>query len=326
MSNLRRILVPVDFSTQGSQALRYGCALARQAGADVYLLHVVQDFPSPGVDDRGMTARAAADFLDEVEEGAVEALSHVPSPTVSRGVTVFRRTIIGSPWEEIVAFAKSNDIDLICVGTHGRSGFKRMVLGSVAEKVVQHADCDVLVVRTPEREFIHQDQESVALRRILVPTDFSDSSRLAIDEGSRWASQFQAELDLLHVVEDNSPSVAQMNLAHPVFQSYYHDLVRTGEQQLNEVGTSGLPAESVRRKVVVGDPIDKINDYAAEHTIDLIVMGTHGRRGPSHWMMGSVAERVVRSAPCPVLVVRSSKSAEDRLKSSVRELARATSI
>jgi nucleotide-binding universal stress UspA family protein len=120
--------------------------------------------------------------------------------------------------------------------------------------------------------------------------------------------------------------VAQMNLAHPVFQSYYHELVRNGEQQLNGLGLSDPSPEAIHRKVAVGDPIERITDYAAEHTVDLVVMGTHGRRGPSHWMIGSVAERVVRSAPCPVLVVRSSGRSGDRVKRSVRELARPTAV
>jgi nucleotide-binding universal stress UspA family protein len=273
-----------------------------------------------------MSAKAAADSLGEFEEEACEALSHVPSTTVSKGLKIFRQTAIGSPWQEIVEFAKSHQIDLICLGTHGRSGFKRMFLGSVAEKVVQHAGCDVLVVRSPERDFIDPVQESLTLSRILVPTDFSESSRSAIDEGGSWAASFQAELHLLHVVEDNSPSVAQMNLAYPVFQSYYHELVKNAQQQLDGVSVSGLPPEPIQRKVAVGDPRDRINGYAAEHAIDLIVMGTHGRRGPSHWMIGSVAERVVRTAPCPVLVVRLAGAADDRVKTSAQETLRATSV
>jgi nucleotide-binding universal stress UspA family protein len=304
VSNIKRVLVPVDFSEQASRALQYGCALARENGGQVYLLHVVQDFEPIGLSGGGMSAKAAADYLGECEERATETLSHLSSAALSRGVTTLRRIVIGSPWEQICEFAKSTDIDLICLGTHGRSGFKRVILGSVAEKVVQHAGCDVLVVRSPERDFLQADQDSLTLRRILVPTDFSDSSRFAVETGRSWAERFQAEFHLLHVVEDHSPSVAQVNLADPVFQSCYHELVRRGEQQLNDLGVSGLPPSSIRRKVVVGNPIDRIDEYASEHSIDLIVMGTHGRRGPSHWMIGSVAERVVRSAPCPVLVVR----------------------
>ncbi len=304
MSDIRRILVPVDFSDQSSQALRYGCSLARSSGAELYLLHVVQELTAIGAGSGAISFRTAAEYAQEVEEQAREGLLKMMPVEMSEGLRVRRRTVIGFPWQDVVDFARSNDIDLICLGTHGRSGFRRMILGSVAEKVVQHAHCNVLVVRTPEGQAAPADQGPLAFRRVLVPTDFSDCSQVAVTEGAAWSARFNAELHLLHIVEDNSPSVAESSLSNPVFQTYYQELLRGGEKQLREVTVAGLPATAIHRKVEVGDPIDKINRYATEHGIEMIVMGTHGRRGPSHWLIGSVAERVVRSAPCPVLVVR----------------------
>jgi nucleotide-binding universal stress UspA family protein len=300
---MKRILIPVDFSPFSLHALRYGCALARHNGADVYLLHVVQDITPISVGGDGIVASAAADYVDQVKTSAEEALVQVPPRSWIDGLTVRRQTEIGSPWNRIVEFATSHDIDLICLGTHGRGGMSRLVLGSVSEKVVQHAPCQVLVVRRHEHEFVDEEHPEPALKRILVPIDFSDTSQSALEQGVTLACQFKAELHLFHVVEDNSPSVSQVALAYPVFQSYVHELVKSGQKQLDELPLpSSKTAFSIQRKVVVGDPIGKINDYAEEHGIDLIVMGTHGRTGPSHWLLGSVAERVVRSAPCPVLV------------------------
>ena len=320
MSQYRRILVPVDFSAEASRALRYGCALARQHQAQLYLIHVVQDLVPIGIGGGGIAASSAAQYVSEVEESAGEALSHVPSPSWTEGLTVLRQTMIGSPGDRIVEFAKTNDIDLVCLGTHGRGGLKRLFLGSVAEKVVQHAHCKVLVVRTREREFVTAENESPALRRILVPIDFSETSHAALEEAADLASRFDAELHLLHVVENNSASVSEIALAYPIFQSYIHDLVKTAAAQMDGLRLPASIARVPERKVVVGAPIDRINDYAAEHDIDLIVMGTHGRTGPSHWLMGSVAERVVRSAPCPVLVSRPAPSAGNRPKESARQL------
>ncbi|HVJ68905.1 MAG TPA: universal stress protein [Caulifigura sp.] len=304
MSKVRRILVPVDFSEQASQALRYGIALARSTGAELFLLHVVQELTPIGAGSGALSFKTAGEYAKEVEQQAQEGLLKMLPVEMTDGLRVRRRTVIGFPWQDVVEFARSNEIDMICLGTHGRSGFKRLVLGSVAEKVVQHAHCNVLAVRTPEGQDVPTDQSPPAFRRVLVPTDFSDCSELAVTEGASWSARFNAELHLLHVVEDNSPSVAETSRSHPVFQTYYQELLRGGEKRLSEATVAGLPAEAIRRKVEVGDPIDKINRYAAEQGIELIVMGTHGRQGPSRWLIGSVAERVVRSAPCPVLVVR----------------------
>lgn len=303
MSMFHRILVPVDFSPFSLQALRYGCALARQDQAPLYLLHVVQDLVPIGIGGGGIASPSAAQYVSEIEKGAGEALAQVPSRSWMHGLTVLRQTIIGSPAERIVEFARSNDVDLICVGTHGRGGLNRFLLGSVAEKVVQHSACKVLVVRRREREFVTAESETPTLRRILVPIDFSETGRAALEAGADLASRFGAELHLLHVVEDSSPAVSEIALAYPVFQSYVHEMVRKGEMQLRELSLpQALPSKPIHRKVMIGAPIDKINDYAEEQDIDLIVIGTHGRTGPSHWLLGSVAERVVRSAPCPVLV------------------------
>jgi nucleotide-binding universal stress UspA family protein len=295
---MKRILVPVDFSPFSLHALRYGSAIARHKGADLYLLHVIQDLTPISVGGDGIVPTAASDYLEQLESSAEEALTQLPINSWFDGSNVRRQTVIGSPWECIVEFAASHDIDLICLGTHGRGGLSRLVLGSVAERVIQHAPCRTLIVRRHEREFVDAEHPQPALKRVLVPVDFSDMSQSALEEGRSLAREWGAQLHVLHVVEDNSPTVSQIALAYPVFQSYVHELVKAGQTQLDALQ---LPDQAVK-KVVLGDPTGKINDYADEQAIDLIVMGTHGRTGPSHWLLGSVAERVARSAPCPVLV------------------------
>ncbi len=306
MSTIARVLVPTDFSAQASLALRYGCAFARQNEATLYLLHVVQDLAPISIGGGGIAVSAAAEYVDQLEKSAGEALAqHTPE---APGVRIVRQTVIGTPGEQIVDFANANAVDLICVGTHGHGGLKRFFLGSVAERVVQHAACKVLVVRSLERDFVGKDGAPPVLSRILVPVDFSETCQMALNEAASLAARFGAELHLLHVVEDNSPTVSEIALAYPVFQSYVRELVATGQKQMDEMQTPDGVA--LVRKVVVGDPISKINDYAAEHDVDLVVMGTHGRTGPAHWLMGSVAERVVRGAPCPVLVTPARRNAD----------------
>jgi nucleotide-binding universal stress UspA family protein len=142
------------------------------------------------------------------------------------------------------------------------------------------------------------------LRRILVPTDFSTFSRCALDYGCAFAERFGAELHLLHVVDDYFLLAPEANLALPDRDQYRKDLVDAAERELQKHPAPGACTGAVLRKIVVGTAFLEIIRYAREETIDLIVIGSHGRSGLSHVLLGSVAERVVRKADCPVLTVR----------------------
>jgi len=309
MPRFQRILVPVDFSAESLQALHYGCAFARHDQAQLTLLHAVEDVGLVTFGGVETVSTVAIDYAREAEASARAALEKIAPPAWTEGLMVDRETISGSTAETILACAKRKHADLICVGTHGRGGVTRMLLGSVAEKIVQRAECNVLVVRRVERDFVKQDSTVPALRRILVPVDFSERGQVALEEGASLAARFQADLHLLHVVEDTSPATSEIAMTSSPFQAYIKELTRSGERQLNEVAIPGQAPIYVQRKVVIGAPITRITTYAADDEIDLIVMGTHGRTGPSHWLLGSVAERVVRSAPCPVMVCRRSPPA-----------------
>jgi universal stress protein A len=154
MIDLHRILIPTDFSKHSHNALAYAVAFAEKFGAELHLLHVVQDLAMflpdgvtagppllPPVDQLTAAVRVALDRA--IEENH---LQHLPVQTHVRE---------GTPFYEIIRFAKEKDIDLIVMGTHGRSGLVHVLLGSVTEKVVRKAPCPVLTVRHPEHEFVH---------------------------------------------------------------------------------------------------------------------------------------------------------------------------
>jgi nucleotide-binding universal stress UspA family protein len=305
MSRFQRILVPVDFSAESLQALHYGCAFARHDQATLYLLHAVENLAPVTFGGVETVSTVAVQQAQEAEAGARAALENIAPPSWTKGLVVERDAVPGTTADTILNQARKKHADLICVGTHGRGGVTRMLLGSIAEKVVQRAECNVLVVRRVERDFVTADSDVPALGRVLVPIDFSEPGQKALQEGAGLAARFNAELHLLHVVEDSSPATSEIALASPVFRSYIQELTSAGERQVDELKIPGSPASrTVRKKVVVGAPISRITAYATEEQIDLIVMGTHGRTGASHWLLGSVAERVVRSAPCPVMVCR----------------------
>jgi universal stress protein A len=147
----------------------------------------------------------------------------------------------------------------------------------------------------------------IALKRILVATDFTECSQAAVEQGRALAAAFDASLHLLHIVTAPLQEVWACYAPGVEFLTVVRDLEAEARRRLEGVAAAGTPC---RDRVIVattwGDPSDEILKYAREHQIDLIVCGTHGRRGWDHMVMGSVAERLVRLAPCPVLTVHAS--------------------
>ena len=153
MLEIKKILVPTDFSEFGEQALLYGCELAKQFSAELHLLNVVQDavamFPEPN-----MMGTSMNDLVADMQHLAKKQLEEMPDLPGTEDLKVVREICVGPPFLEIIRYAKKTDIDLIVIGTHGRTGIKHMLMGSVAEKVVRKAPCPVLTVSHPEREFV----------------------------------------------------------------------------------------------------------------------------------------------------------------------------
>ncbi|HXG11081.1 MAG TPA: universal stress protein [Gemmataceae bacterium] len=154
MIDLRRILVPTDFSKHSQNALTYGAAFAEKFGAELYLLHVVQDL-ALFIPDAITVAPPVAPPVEQFIAAARSALERVTQESNLQGLTIHPEVREGTPFYEIIRFAQEKDIDLIVMGTHGHSGLAHVLLGSTAEKVVRKAPCPVLTVRHPEHEFVH---------------------------------------------------------------------------------------------------------------------------------------------------------------------------
>jgi nucleotide-binding universal stress UspA family protein len=198
----------------------------------------------------------------------------------------------------ILRYARDYDIDLIVMGTHGRRGLRALVLGSVASEVVREAPCAVLTVRKDG------DVDPVHVRRILVPFDFSEYSREALKTALDVAASAGAKIDLVHIVEDRFHPA----FYGPFFQSVYDmepDIEQRSERHLREE-VAGLDADDlvVSVKAFGGYPARDIPRYVENHDVDLIIMSTHGLTGMEHFLMGSVAEKTVAHATCPVLIVK----------------------
>lgn len=286
---VNKILVPRDFSSVSSRVLRHGFALAAKMEAQLDVLHVTNRADSP------YPAHDLPAVRDELRQAGVaaEALRSV----IVEGVTRQGDDVA----ETIRAYADEEEVDLIAVGTHGRRGPRRVLLGSVAEAVVRRADRPVLTVRGEGEQATARPGQ---IERILVPVDFSEyaleASRVAVE----WGRLFDAQVDLLHVLTKNSefalsaedpqaPSEADGGLEARARRALL--AMRKNMNALN------VPIDT---HVQAGSATDTIHEFVEAQDADFVVMSTHGRTGMERFLLGSVAETVVRSVPCPVLTVR----------------------
>jgi universal stress protein A len=152
MISLKKILLPTDFSEYSGAARNYACSLAEKFGAELHVLHVLQDLVSMAPEP-GMAFPPPGDYMKELEAAAKQALEKIPGDALPQGVAVKRILRQGSPFLEVIRYAKEENIDLIVMGTHGRTGLAHVLLGSVAEKVVRKSPCPVLSVRPTGHKF-----------------------------------------------------------------------------------------------------------------------------------------------------------------------------
>src|SRR5262245_48940267 len=154
MIDLHRILVPTDFSKHSQNAIRYAAAFAEKFGAELHLLHVVQDL-SVFVPDAINVTPLVTPPVEQLLASVRTALDRLIKDQSLQRFNVRTVAVEGAPFYEIIRYSKEQDIDLIIMGTHGHTGLVHVLMGSVAEKVVRKAPCPVLTVRHPEHEFVH---------------------------------------------------------------------------------------------------------------------------------------------------------------------------
>jgi len=294
--SFKKILVPTDFSACADHAFAYALDLARRHAAAVDLLHVVGPLEGSAYSPLYYSPEAAVrhstpDTL--IYEHLMATIDRHDTAGVRVDPVQRRGTAIAPT---ILDFAEKEYIDLIVMGTQGRRGMQRFLIGSLVEKIVRWAPCSVLTVREGA-------QPSSPPQRILVPVDFSAFSEGLLRYAGALAGCYGAGLDLLHVVEP-LPSGGAFSGALPALEYTRIMEGRAREHLLDLVGKTNAPAPETRLHVESGHAAAGILDFAERTGVDLIVLATQGRSGIERFLIGSVAERVVRTAPCPVLTVK----------------------
>lgn len=291
MFQIKKVLITTDFSEAAHHAMPHAIEFARRYGAELTVLHVRTLYS----DD---PANLEYQFLDEESYGkSLQSNLEEASQPIGKSVR-FNTSIVRniSPAAGIVEYSQENGIDLIVMGTHGRSALGHFFLGSVAEKVVRHADCPVLTVGKKD-DYIDRP----AHQRILSAFDFSEHSIQAARNALDISRKFGAQLVVFYALEQE---------VHPAFFATWKLSV---EHHMDEITSNVKKAltEALGEKALKGVEIEvrigndrsdrEIRRYCREKDVDLIIMGTHGLSGLDRALLGSTTERVVRIAPCPVL-------------------------
>jgi nucleotide-binding universal stress UspA family protein len=291
------ILCATDFSDFSNHTISYGVALAKEFEAKLFVSHVI-DLSSVAIygefqlDPVGQQNRIMEDADAQLKKLAGgQAISWEPLITV------------GKPADEISRAVEEKDIDLVITATRGRSGLKRIILGSVTERLMRTLSCPLLVVNSPEHKFVSVADQAVKIEKILVGCDFSPDSGQATNHALSLAQEFQAELHLVHVIEP--PTQPDLNLEDtPVSEEIQQDYRDLLSRKLKEM----VPVEArnwctPKTSLLEGQPYEEIVSYAESKDIDMIVLGVRGHGLVKTLFLGSTTDRVVRRSPCPVLSV-----------------------
>jgi len=298
MFSPKRILVPTDFSRCAQQALSMAVAMGRECHAQLHLLRVqplgLRDPYNPLYEqtDRVSAARGGEAEAKLQMRASLEACD----PDGIAVHQVYRLEEEVGP--AIVGYAAEMRADLVVLGTNGRRGLRYLMLGSVAAEVVRLAHCSVLTVREQP-----SDRKWEKWSRILVPVDFSEGSRRALRVACALSTEIGAQLDVLHVVGRIHP-LTMPDTSCATTQELEYGCCMDAQAALERLCAHRTIPQKCTQLVVVGQPADRIIHQAGELHSDLIVTATRGLSGIKRFLLGSVAEKVVRHSQCPVLTVR----------------------
>ena len=299
MIAIRSILCPYDGSEFSRRALEHATALGRFYGAGLTLLHVHTGAPI-GPDADRLTWDGP---LQPRERKRIVAwLADVGAAARSAGVGVEARVVEGAPAAEILRVAREEAAGLVILGTHGRNGFDRLLLGSVTERVLRYAPCPVLTVTT--RALPDYPPDRPPFRRILCPIDFSSASHRAVEYALTLAQEAYGRLTLLHVLEQLPPE-EDVTMSRFDIAGFHRAMEQIARARLENAIPDGA-RDWCRPEIHVGrgKAWRVILEAAEERDADLIVIGTHGRHPIDTTLFGSTTHHVVRAARCPVLVAR----------------------
>lgn len=306
MTEIKNIILPTDFSLNADAALPYAVELARQHGGTIHLLHV-SEHEAGDAFISGIVLGVSAWIASHRKELSEKLTATARQIEGDYGVKVSATVVPGRAAKEIARFAAEKRADMVVIATHGRTGPSRLLMGSIAERVVRLSSTPVLTVRPGEV----LPGEGCTFKTILLTTDFSDNAAAAEPYAVELAKKRGGKILLAHVVEDtiyyaNAAGLEGAGVA--AIEDWIKSVAAESDRMLREKAASltrdtGLSVEPVQ---LVGNIAEQLLNVAKARGVELIAMSTHGYSGFSHLMFGSVAERIVRTSTVPVLSIKPS--------------------
>lgn len=288
----RTVLVPTDGSTGAEATIGHALSLAGAADGSVHALYVLE----PSHEPVGLEAADLEAVSGSSESRGRRATIRVTDRAEDAGVPADRAVWEGVPYREVLAYADEHDVDLIVMGTHGRTGADRVRLGSTTERVITRADVPVLSVRLEAEA--KPDSREAGYERIVVPTDGSDAAERAADTALDLAALYDATVHTVYVIDSTTYDLEDAP------RSIIGLLDEGGQQATEAVADMARERDlEVRKGVRRGVPAEVILKYAQSVDGDLLAMGTRGQTVGEGRLLGSTTARVVRRSAIPVLTV-----------------------
>lgn len=314
---ITRVLVPLDGSANAAAAWPYGRLIAKACNAELEVLWIIEPFidlarsrmtmRDPITDSRPTNSEGVSfDALQQAQERAKnEAQAHldeVADEASVEGTPVTTTVREGQPADVIIDAAGAQEGTLICMGTHGRSGIARWLYGSVANRVINHAETSTLVVRSKENE----QRAPESIRRVVVPVDGSALSEAAIPIAVDIAQSLGVGITIMRALDIGLEGTIPVSDYGEVPVINTEEMRAASEAYVSNISkrVRDLGVSDFDTKTIDERPADAIVDEVGEAGDKLVVMSSHGRSGPGRWLLGSVADNVVRHSMGPVLVVR----------------------
>jgi len=294
-----RILLATDFSKSAQRAYEYAIALARPLHATLDLLHVVKAaWPADELEAGSRTLRP-------LKTAALLNLGRLARLASEAGVQAKAHLAVGNPAACILDASLKIGTNLLVTGTSGRTGWDRLQLGSTAEELVRVSHSAVLTVREMVPGDPGHSLRRLEVRRLLVATDFSADAEAALSVACHLARAIEAELTIVHVVADSGRegSGGAVRRSKDGLSSKGRSAGHALDQLARDLAVEGVV---IQTSCVQGDPVEMLLREAARCGTDILIAGTQGRNGLPRWLLGSVAETLIRRAACPVMTVKRS--------------------
>ncbi len=292
--NIKRILVPTDFSETANLALRQAIILAEKTKAEIIVLHarLINEDSSVRLPKKLAHLELAEDNIDaEISNYIKECIGEAGN------IPIHHEVIRGhSAYSAILSFLNEHPVDLVVIGTHGRTNLEQLLLGSVAEKVVRYAPCPVVTI--PRNYDLN-----TSIQTVVVPFDFSERARFALQTALELTSE-AATIELLYVFEKEKKPALQLQGVYSNLD-ILPEIRKQAEQKIKELlSESNSASRKINIIVSEGVPHKKIAEFVNKTQSDLVVMASQGQVGLDRFLLGSITERVIRSVHRPILTLK----------------------